>query len=107
MQVAVALVSATVLLVSKGWIAAASAGIGGAIAFIPAIVYASRMLATASDDPRRLLLAQYRAEGFKVAATLILFGVTFRFFRDVAVLWMFATYCAALATYFAALLLDS
>lgn len=107
MQVAVALGFAILLLVSKGWIDALSAAIGGAIAFIPAALYAGRMLTPEGNDPKRLLRAQYRAEGFKMAATLLLFGATFRWFKDVAVLWLFVTYCAALATYFAALVMDS
>jgi ATP synthase protein I len=106
MQAAVALFFAVVLLVSKGWIEAASAALGGACAVIPALLYASRMLVTGGNDPKRLLRAQYGAEGLKMVATLILFGATFRWFKDVAVLWMFLTYCAALASYFAALLID-
>ena len=65
------------------------------------------MLATGGNDPKRLLRAQYRAEAFKMAATLILFGATFKWFKNVAVVWLFVAYCAALATYFAALLIDS
>jgi len=105
-QVGVSLVMAAILLVAKGKLAAESAALGGSIAFIPAILYAGRMLAVTGNDPKRLLRAQYRAESFKVVGTMALFGATFLWFKEVAVVWMFATYFVALLVYWVALLFD-
>ena len=105
-QVAVALAIAAALLQVKGGIAALSAVVGGAIAFVPAALYAGRMVVAPADDPRALLGAQYRAEAYKTVATLGLFAATFFFFRGVAALWLFVTYAATLMVYFVALLID-
>ena len=105
-QMAVSLVIALLLFVFKGSGAAVSAAVGGAIAFIPAILYAGRMVAVDGTDPKRLLRAQYRAESFKTAGTLALFAATFILFKGVSASWLFLTYVAALLVYWAALLID-
>jgi len=103
---AVSLVIAVTLFAFKGKVAAVSAAMGGAIAFIPAILYAGRMVAVGGADPKRLLRAQYRAESFKTAGTLALFAGTFIFFKGVSASWLFLTYVAALLVYWVALLID-
>jgi ATP synthase protein I len=105
-QVVVSLVIAATLYAVKGRTAALSAAIGGAIAFIPAILYAARMVAVAGTTPRHLLRAQYGAEAYKTAGTLALFAVTFMLYRNVSAPWLFLTYVAALLVYWAALLID-
>jgi ATP synthase protein I len=97
---------AVLLLVTKGRLSAYSAAIGGAAAFIPAILYVGRMLAVSGNDPRKLLAAQYRAEAFKIVGTAVIFGATFIAFKGVVVGWMFGTYFLALLVYWAALLFD-
>jgi ATP synthase protein I len=97
---------AALVLVTQGTRAGLSAALGGSAAFIPAILYATRMLAVNSTDPKRMLAAMYRAEAFKIVGTAAIFGITFAFYRGVSVVWMFATYFAALLVYFAALLFD-
>ena len=106
MQLGVTLAASMVLLVVVGPMAAISAAVGGAIALIPAALYASRMVMVASADPKDLLRAQYRAEAFKTAATLILFLLTFLLFREALAGWLFLTYVATLLVYWAALLTD-
>lgn len=105
-QVAVTLVIAAALYFVKGRAAAVSAAIGGAIAFLPAILYAARMVAVPGTDPRRLLRAQYSAEAYKTAGTLALFAATFVLYRNVSAPWLFLTYVAALLVYWVALLID-
>lgn len=105
-QVVVTAVIAAALFVLRGSTAGWSAALGGAIAFVPAILYATRMVAVRGSDPRHLLRAQYRAEVFKTAGTLALFAATFLWFRGVSAPWLFLTYVAALLVYFAALLID-
>ena len=105
-QVLVSLVIAATLYAVKGRTAALSAAIGGAIAFIPAILYAARMVAVVGSDPKRLLRAQYGAEAYTTAGTLGLFALTFVLYRDVSAPWLFLTYVAALLVYWAALLID-
>lgn len=105
-QVGVSLAIAALLLAARGRVSAGSAVIGGGAAFIPAVLYASRMLAVNGTDPNRLLAAQYRAEAFKILGTVIILGAAFRWFRGMDVLALFGTYFAALLVYWAALLFD-
>ena len=106
LQVGISIVIAVLLLAFVGTIAALSAFVGGAIAFVPAALYAGRMVAVTGSDPKTLLRAQYLAEAFKTATTLILFGMTFVLFRQVVASWLFVTYVAALLMYLVALLID-
>ena len=105
-QVGVSFLVAALLLVTRGKLAALSAVVGGAAAFIPAILYVRRMLAVSGTDPKRLLAAQFRAEAFKFVGTVVIFGCTFKWFKEVQAVWLFASYFAALLVYFAALLFD-
>lgn len=105
LQVLVTVVIACVLLFSQGVTAGLSALLGGAIGFIPAWLYAHKMTAVAGGSPHDLLRAQYKAEAYKFAATVVLFTLAFVLFRDVAALVLFATYLATLAVYWVALVM--
>lgn len=105
LQLAVTVVIALAVLWAKGLTAAASALVGGAIGFIPAWLYALKMATGSSTDPRVLIRAQYRAEAYKFAATVVLFALTFVFFRDVSALFLFLAYLATLAVYWVALVM--
>jgi len=84
--------------------AAWSALIGGGIGFSAAYVYARRMFAPRGSGPEALVKAQYRAEFYKLAFTVVLFAATFALYRDIAALPLFLTYAATLMVYWAALL---
>ena len=84
--------------------AAWSALIGGVIGFSSAYVYVRRMFTTRGDTPGDLVKAQYRAEFYKLAFTIVLFAATFALYRDIAALPLFLTYAATLMVYWAALL---
>lgn len=104
-QMAVTVIAVVLVLVMGGETRAAwSALIGGAIGFSTAYVYVRRMFASRDADPGALVKAQYRAEFFKLAFTVLLFGATFVLFREVAALPLFLTYAATLMVYWAALL---
>lgn len=105
LQMLVALAVALVLLVWKGVVVAMSGLLGGAIGFIPAWVYANRMAAVSDGTPQDLLRAQYKAEFYKFAVTVVLFALTFALFRDVSALALFLTYVATLLVYWVALVL--
>jgi ATP synthase protein I len=105
MQIGVTLLMALVLWPAKGTFEALSALSGGVIAFVPAIFYALR-IQISSTDPNNLLKAHYRAEAFKTAVTILLFGATFLWFKQVVALWLFITYGVALSMYGIALVTD-
>jgi ATP synthase protein I len=81
-----------------------SALIGGAIGFSAAYVYARWMLVPRGEGLRAVVRAQYRAEFYKLAFTIVMFAATFMFYRDIAALPLFLTYIATLMVYWAALL---
>jgi ATP synthase protein I len=105
MQVGVALLLGLILWATSGRIAAISALLGGAIAFVPASLYALR-IQVSSTDPRVLLKVHFRAEAFKTAGTILLFGATFLWFKNVAAFWLFVSYGVTLSMYWVALVTD-
>lgn len=107
LQVAVTLVIAGLFLVLAGALAAKSALIGGAIAFIPGAFYAFRIIRSRRSSPDRMLRAHYAGEFGKLALTMLLFGATFVWVKEISVLSLFAAYIVALLVYWAALLMFS
>jgi ATP synthase protein I len=107
MQVAMAFSVFAVFLFLGNWVSAKSALIGGAIAFIPGAFYALGLIRTRHGAPDRLLRAHYAGEFGKLTLTVILFGATFAWVREISVLPLFATYVATLLVYWAALLMFS
>jgi ATP synthase protein I len=103
-QVLITAAAAVLLHFWQGPVVALSAGIGGAIGFVPAWLYAWKM-GSGGSDPRDLLRAQYKAEFYKFAATALMFALTFVLFREVAALYLFLTYFATLAVYWVALVM--
>lgn len=104
-QMAVTVAAVLLVLATGGEPRAAwSALIGGAIGFSAAYVYARRMFATHGEEPEELAKAQYRAEFYKLALTIVLFIATFMLYKDIAALPLFLTYAATLLVYWAALL---
>lgn len=103
LQVLVSVAVSLLALALSGANAAISALLGGAIGFIPALIYAWRMTAVPGDDPKQLLRAQYRAEFYKFAVTALMFGLTFILVRDVSALFLFLGYLATLLVYWVAL----
>ena len=81
---------------------AISALIGGAIGFIPALIYALK-IGPVGNAPEVLLKAHYFAEFLKIMATMVLFAITFVLFKEINVMAMFLTYIATLAVYWLAL----
>jgi ATP synthase protein I len=105
MQIGATLLVALILWLAKGELEALSALAGGVIAFIPASLYALR-IQVSSTDPNVLLKAHFRAEAFKSAVTIVLFGATFLLFKNVAALWLFVAYGVTLSMYWLALVTD-
>jgi len=106
LQVAVAVAVALGFLAAKGPQAAGSALIGGAIAVVPGAFYAWRVIRSRNAPAQRLLRAHYAAEFGKLALTVVLFGATFAWMKEVSVLPLFAAYIATLLVYWAALVMS-
>jgi F0F1-type ATP synthase assembly protein I len=66
-------------------------------------VYAWKMK-VARGTPATIVTGHYRAEGYKLAATAVLFAMTFVLYREISALPLFLTYVATLLVYRAALL---
>lgn len=105
MQVALAFGVAALFLFFGSWVSAKSALIGGAIAFIPGAFYALRVIRSRHSAPDRLLRAHYAGEFGKLMLTVLLFGTTFAWVKEISVLPLFATYAATLLVYWAALVM--
>lgn len=104
-QLAVTLAGIVLFGLLKGPVGAVSAGIGGAIGFVPSAVYAVT-LRMAGASPEQQLRMSYVAEVLKILTTLALFAATFIVFRGLVFWALFLTYLGTLATYWFALLFD-
>jgi ATP synthase protein I len=102
-QITVTVVVAAGLLLLQDARAALAAVIGGTIGFASGWVYARKMK-VARGTPVAVMTGHYRAEGYKLATTAVLFAVTFVLYREIAPLPLFLTYVATLFVYWAALL---
>jgi ATP synthase protein I len=105
MQVVAALCVGMTFLIFSGSVAAKSAIIGGAIGFLPSVLYALRVIRSRHGTPERLLRAHYAGEFGKLMLTAVLFGATFAWVREISVFPLFAAYAATLLVYWAALLM--
>ncbi len=107
MQIAMAFGVAALFLLFGNWISAKSALIGGAIAFIPGAFYAFRVIVSRQSAPERLLRAHYVGEFGKLTLTMLLFGATFVWLKEISALPLFAAYAATLLVYWVALVMFS
>jgi len=107
MQVAVAFGVAALFLLFGNGVFAKSALIGGAIAFIPGAFYALRVIRSRHSAPDRLLQAHYAGEFGKLMLTVLLFGATFAWVKEISALPLFAAYAATLLVYWVALVMFS
>ncbi len=103
-QLAVAVISALVMWVVLGKLAAISAFAGGAIGFITGWVYANKMFAPLGSDAKKIARAHYSAEAYKLVFTVLLFSLVFTQFKEVLALPLFVGYGATLLVYWAALI---
>ncbi|TXF13261.1 hypothetical protein FR698_01595 [Pelomicrobium methylotrophicum] len=105
-QIAFTLVGALVAAAWGGMTAAASAGAGGAIGFVPSLLYAVTVRAAAGAAPEKQLRAGYVAEFLKIAATLALFAATFIGFKELSFWPLLLTYVGTLGAYWLVLWFD-
>ena len=105
LQIVVAAVASLVALGVGGAGAAKSAALGGLIGVIPSAAYGFMLIKKPFGSPRALLQRQYLGEFCKLVLTLLMFGASFAWVRDLSVLPFFATYILTLAVYWASLLL--
>jgi ATP synthase protein I len=105
LQILVTVVASVVALGISGVGAAWSAAIGGAIGVVPSAAYGVLLIKKPFGSPRALLQRQYLGEFFKLALTLIMFGASFAWVKELSVPYLFAAYMLTLAVYWAALLL--
>jgi ATP synthase protein I len=103
-QFVITIIISIVLLLVNGSIQAVSAMAGGAVGFLTSLVYARKMFPPKGSDIKKIIRAQYSAEAYKLAFTILLFSLIFTQFKEVHALPLFATYGATLAVYWAALI---
>ncbi len=106
-QFGVTLAAALVAGLALGVDAAISAGLGGGIAIASALAYAWRALrptGTAAADAKKAFNAQLAGEGYKFAATLLLFALVFKSYAQLVALPLFLAYVATIVVYWMALL---
>ncbi|HEX5126393.1 MAG TPA: ATP synthase subunit I [Rhodocyclaceae bacterium] len=104
LQLLVTVAIAAVLGASRNLQHAFSALCGGGIAVFSAFVYARKMLTPGEVDPGKALKAQYRAELYKLAVTVVLFALVFSVFKnDIVASSLFLTYLATVIAYWFAL----
>jgi ATP synthase protein I len=105
LQILVSVVASLLALVVSGVSAAWSAAIGGAIGVVPSAAYGVLLIKKPFGSPRALLQRQYLGEFCKLALTLMMFGASFAWVKELSVPYLFAAYMLTLAVYWAALLL--
>jgi ATP synthase protein I len=105
LQVLVTAVASLVALGVGGAGAAKSAAIGGSIGVIPSAAYGFLLIKKPFGSPRAVLQRQYLGEFCKLLLTLLMFGASFAWVKELSALPFFATYILTLAVYWASLLL--
>jgi len=105
LQLVVVAVVTLVFVLASGLMAAKSAAVGGAIAFIPGAFYAWRLIVSRRTAPNRMLRVHFVAEAGKLTLTFVMFAATFVWMKDVSVLPLFAAYIAGLMVYWFALIM--
>jgi len=103
-QVIITVAISLLMWIVQGSATAASAFAGGAVGFLTSLVYAKKMFAPQGGEVKKILRAQYSAEAYKLAFTILLFSFIFTQFKEVHALPLFVTYIATLAVYWAALI---
>jgi ATP synthase protein I len=101
-QAAVTAALSLLLLAGSGLPAALSAALGGGTAVLGTWVFGWRATRGASE-PRALAQAFYRAEAWKLGATLAAFGIAWTLW-EIQGLWLVIGYAVAAAMYWLALL---
>ena len=105
LQVLVTAVAVLVAFAVGGVAAGKSAALGGAIGVIPGAAYGVLLIQKPFGTPRSVLQRQYLGEFCKLVLTLVMFGASFVWVKELSVLYLFATYILTLAVYWAALLI--
>jgi ATP synthase protein I len=105
LQILVTAVASLVALSVHGAAAAKSAAVGGLIGVVPSAAYGVLLIRKPFGSPRAILQQQYLGEFCKLALTLLMFGASFAWIKELSVLYLFLTYMLTLAAYWAALLL--
>ncbi len=105
-QLCVSIVATAVAWAGFGGVAAVSAALGGATAVVPNGFLAARLLTPTRDlSHQAVLRSAWIGEMGKLALTVLLFAVIFRFVRPLAPLAVFVSFIAAQLVPFGALLL--
>lgn len=60
---------------------------------VPALVYARIAYAKRHVSPAELMKAHFRAEAVKYVLTILLFGATLVFFKDLSIVGLFGAFC--------------
>ncbi|WP_019102144.1 ATP synthase subunit I, partial [Chromobacterium haemolyticum] len=81
--------------------------LGGLSALVPALVYARIAYAKRHVAPAELMKAHFRAEAVKYVLTILIFGATLVFFKDLSIVGLFGGFFAAVSGYWFGLLIKN
>jgi ATP synthase protein I len=81
--------------------------LGGLSALVPALVYARIAYAKRHVAPAELMKAHFRAEAVKYVLTILIFGATLVFFKDLSIVGLFGGFLAAVSGYWFGLLIKN
>lgn len=105
-QIAATVLGALLAAVWGGKWAAASASAGGAIGFVPSLVYGMTVRVAAGGTLEKQWRAGFVAEFLKIVVTLALFAATFIGFAELRFWPLFLTYLGTLGAYWLVLWFD-
>jgi ATP synthase protein I len=105
LKVAITVVLAVALLVILGQKAAIASGLGGLVAILGSVLYATIAYSVKFAPPAEIMRRHFAAEMAKLCMTLAVFAGVFVLYRQVEWLWVFIGYLAAASAYWFGLLI--
>ena len=81
--------------------------LGGLSVIVPALVYAKIAYSKRHVAPLVLMQAHFKAEAVKFVLTILMFGATLMFFKDLSVAGLFGGFFAAVSGYWFGLLIKN
>lgn len=106
LKVAITVVLAVALLLILGQKAAIASGLGGLIAILGSVLYATIAYSGKFAPAAEIMRRHFAAEMAKLCMTLLAFAALFVLYRQADWLWVFVGYLAAASAYWFGLLIQ-
>ncbi|WP_308419455.1 ATP synthase subunit I [Chitinibacter fontanus] len=106
LKVAITVVLAVALLLILGQKAAIASGLGGLIAILGSVLYATIAYSVKFAPAAEIMRRHFAAEMAKLCMTLLAFAALFVLYRQADWLWVFVGYLAAASAYWFGLLIQ-